>query len=156
MVTPRSDVFMTPAEVAAFLSEPRTMVLSTLERDGWPHAAAMWFILAGDEVLMWTYAKSQKAVNLRRDPRCALHAEDGLAYGELRGVLIQGSARLIEDFDGILEIGKALYERYTLPSTGLAVDQGPIVELERQARKRIGLAVPMERVASWDHRKLGN
>jgi PPOX class probable F420-dependent enzyme len=147
---------MTPAEVTAFLSEPRTMVLSTLERDGSPHAAAMWFAIENDEVLMWTYAKSQKAVNLRRDPRCALHVEDGLAYNELRGVLIQGEGRVIEEFEAILEIGKALYERYTLPSVGLPVEQGPIVELERQARKRVGIAVPLERVSSWDHSKLGN
>lgn len=132
------------------------MVLSTLERDGSPHAAAMWFAVDGDEVVMWTYAKSQKAVNLRRDPRCALHVEEGFAYNELRGVLIQGKARLIEEFDAIVEIGKALYERYTLPAVGVPVDRGPLVELERQARKRVGLAVPMERVASWDHRKLGN
>lgn len=105
---------------------------------------------------MWTYAKSQKAVNLRRDPRCALHAEDGLAYNELRGVLIQGPARLIDDYGSILAIGKSLYERYSLPASGIAVDDGPVVELERQARKRIGIAVPMTRVASWDHRKLGN
>lgn len=155
-MSPRSDVYMTPAEVAAFLSEPRTAVLSTLERDGSPHAAAMWFVPGEDEILMWTYAKSQKAVNLRRDPRCAVHAEDGLAYNELRGVLVQGRARLIEGFDDIVEIGKALYDRYTLPATGLPVDQGPIVEIERQAKKRIGIAVPMERIATWDHRKLGN
>lgn len=116
----------------------------------------MWFAVDGDEIVMWTYAKSQKAVNLRRDPRCALHVEEGLAYDELRGVLIQGKARLIEEFDAIVEIGKALYERYTLPAVGVPVDEGPIVELERQARKRVGIAVPMEQVASWDHRKLGN
>lgn len=153
---PRSDVYMTTEEIEAFLTEPRTAVLSTLDKDGSPHAAAMWFVLERDEILMWTYAKSQKAVNLRRDPRCAFHAEDGLAYEELRGVLIQGAARPIEDFDAIVAIGKALYDRYTLPATGLPVDQGAMAELERQARKRIGLAVPMDRVASWDHRKLGS
>lgn len=107
-------------------------------------------------MLMWTYAKSQKAVNLRRDRRCAVHAEDGLAYSELRGVLIQAEARLIDDFDQILGIGTALYERYTLPATGLPVDQGPLAEIERQAHKRVGIGIPMQRVSSWDHRKLGN
>jgi PPOX class probable F420-dependent enzyme len=147
---------MTAGEIKAFLAEPRTAVLSTLEKDGSPHAAAMWFVVKDSEVLMWTYAKSQKAANLRRDQRCALHAEDGLAYNELRGVLIQGRARLIEGFDDIVDIGKALYDRYTLPVTGLPVDRGPIVELERQAGKRVGIGVPMARIASWDLRKLGN
>ena len=156
MVSPRSDVYMTPEEVTSFLAEPRTAVLSTLERDGSPHAAAMWFVPGATEMLMWTYAKSQKAVNLRRDPRCAVHAEEGLAYNELRGVLIQAEARVIDDFDTILGIGTALYERYTLPATGLGLDQGPLAEIERQARKRVGIGIPMERVSSWDHRKLGN
>lgn len=155
-MSPRSDVFMTTAEARRFLEEPRNAVLSTLERDGSPHAAAMWFAVRGDEILMWTYRKSQKAVNLKRDPRCAVHVEDGVAYNELRGVLVQGPARLIEELDGILDIGIALYERYSLPATGVPVADGPIIELERQARKRVGIAVPMERVATWDHRKLGN
>lgn len=115
----------------------------------------MWFVPQPDQVLMWTYAKSQKAVNLRRDPRCALHVDDGLAYNELRGVLIQGEAQLIEDFETILEIGKGLYERYTLPATGVAADQ-IVSELERQAHKRVGIALPLARIASWDHGKLGN
>lgn len=155
-MSPRSDVYMTDEEVHTFLAEPRTAVLSTLEKDGSPHSAAMWFVVSGNEILMWTYAKSQKAVNLRRDPRCAIHAEDGLAYNELRGVLIKGQATVVEGFDEIVAIGKALYDRYTLPTTKLAVDQGPIVELERQAAKRVGIAVPMTDVSSWDHRKLGN
>jgi PPOX class probable F420-dependent enzyme len=147
---------MSSEEIRTFLDEPRTAVLSTLERDGWPHAAAMWFVLEEDRILMWTYAKSQKAVNLRRDPRCALHAEDGLAYNELKGVLIQGRGELLDDFEAILAIGKALYGRYSLPATGVAVEDGPIVELARQAHKRVGIAVPMARVTSWDHSKLGN
>ena len=154
-MSPRSDVYMSADEVGAFLAEPRTAVLSTLQRDGAPHAAAMWFVADEDEVRMWTYAKSQKAVNLRRDPRCALHAEDGLAYNELRGVLIQGEARLIEDFEAIVTIGVKLYERYTMPAIGVPVTDGPMAELERQARKRVGISLPLERVASWDHRKVG-
>lgn len=147
---------MTRDEVAAFLAQPRNIVLSTLERDGSPHSAAMWYVPDGDQVLMWTYTKSQKAINLRRDPRCSLHADEGLSYDELRGVMIQGSAALIEDFAAILDIGKRLYDRYTLPRTGLALDQGPIVEIGRQAHKRVGISVPMDRLASWDHRKVGN
>lgn len=146
---------MTPGEIRAFLAEPRNAVLSTLDRDGGPHAAAMWFVPGEQEVLMWTYAKSQKAVNLRRDPRCSLLVEDGLAYDELRGVLIQGSARLIETYDEIVGIGRALFGRYTSPETGNDIPDGPRAAIEQQAHKRVGVAVPMARLASWDHRKLG-
>jgi PPOX class probable F420-dependent enzyme len=147
---------MAPDEITRFLAAPRTAVLSSLDKDGAPHSAAMWFVAAGAEVLMWTYAKSQKAVNLRRDPRCALLAEEGLAYNELRGVLVTGAVTLIDDFESIRAIGIALYDRYTRPATGLPAEDGPMVEIERQARKRVGLSLPLTDVASWDHGKLGN
>jgi hypothetical protein len=41
-----------------------------------------------------------------------------------------------------------------LPVTGLPFEDGPIVEVERQARKRVAIVIPMEDVASWDHSKL--
>lgn len=146
---------MSSDEVARFLAEPRTAALSTLDGNGAPHAAGMWFAVGGPELLMWTYAKSQKAVNLRRDPRCALLVEDGVAYDELRGVLVTGSVTLLEALEDIRSIGIALYDRYTKPATGIAVEDGPIVEIERQARKRVGISLPLDDLASWDHRKLG-
>lgn len=145
---------MSRAEIVSFLAEPRNAVLSTLDRHGAPHAAAMWFLPGDEEVLMWTYGKSQKARNLARDARCSLLVDDGLAYGELRGVLIQGVARLIDDYDQILAIGRGLFTRYTSPETGNQIPEGPLAAIEQQAHKRVGIAVPMARLASWDHRKL--
>lgn len=146
---------MTQTEIADLLALPITGVLSTLDRSGAPHSAGMWFFHIDDEVRMWTYAKSQKAVNLKRDPRCAFLVEEGAAYNELRGVLVKGSARLVTDHAEIVAIGTALYDRYTLPATGVVVQDGPIVEIERQAHKRVGIALAMADVASWDHSKLG-
>ncbi|MEA2486447.1 MAG: hypothetical protein QOF16_101 [Actinomycetota bacterium] len=144
---------MTRAEIEAFLAEPRTAVLSTLERDGAPHMAAMWFVVHGDWIEMWTYAKSQKAVNLRRDPRVAALVEEGSSYNELKGVLIKGSAELVEGLDAIASIGRRLYERYTLPRTGVPVEVA-LGEIERQAAKRVGIRLQMRDIASWDHGKL--
>jgi PPOX class probable F420-dependent enzyme len=151
----RLDISMTADEVRTFLAVPDTGVLSTLGKRGLPHLAGMWFAPADDELQMWTYAKSQKAVNLRRDPRCALLVERGDRYTDLRGVLVRGEVRLIEDHDAIVRIGTALAERYSVPATGEAATRPPEVEIERQSSKRVGLALPLGRVVSWDHSKLG-
>lgn len=145
---------MTPAEIDDFLRAPRTAVLSTLARDGGPHSAGMWFVADGASIKMWTYAKSQKAVNLRRDARSAFLAEEGLVYRDLRGVLVRGAIELVTDFDAITEIGTSLYARYTEPRTGLAAEGPVLAEIERQASKRVGLVLPMTDVSSWDHSKL--
>jgi len=154
-VSPRRDVSMSPEEISSFLAAPRTAILASVFKDGSPHAAGMWFVADDAEIRMWTYAKSQKAVNLKRDPRCAFLVEEGVAYSELRGVLVTGSVSLVTTVANIVAIGRELYERYTLPATGVAAQEGPIVEIERQANKRIGLRLPLEDVASWDHSRLG-
>jgi PPOX class probable F420-dependent enzyme len=145
---------MTREEVAAFLRVPRTATLSTLAADGGPHSAGMWFVAADDVIRMWTYAKSQKTVNLRRDPRAAFLVEDGDEYSQLRGVLARGRVEIVDDFESIATIGKELYARYTEPRTGLPVAGDVLAEIERQARKRVGLVLPLLDVASWDHSKL--
>ena len=145
---------MTPEEVAYFLSRPLTAVLSTLARDGGPHSAGMWFAADGDALRMWTYAKSQKAVNLRRDARAAFLAEQGTAYDELRGVLVRGRAELVTDEEEVAAIGLRLYELYTQPSTGAPPEGAVLAEIDRQARKRVGIVLPRAEIASWDHSKL--
>jgi PPOX class probable F420-dependent enzyme len=136
-------------EVRALLGEPRSGILTTLSADGWPHPSAMWFVDREDGIWMWTYAKSQKAVNLRRDPRCSFLVEAGEMYGELRGVILRAKARLVTDYDDIVEIGKDLYERYVLPRSGAPYEGAPRASVEQQAHKRVGIVVPYERVASW-------
>ncbi|MGH2746744.1 MAG: pyridoxamine 5'-phosphate oxidase family protein [Actinomycetota bacterium] len=152
---PRVDTSMTEDEIHRFLDAPRTGVLSTVGPDGVPHSVGMWFARCGDEIRMWTYAKSQKAKNVRRSPGVGFLVEEGGTYSELRGVLVRGDAILLEDQDRVAEIGRLLYVRYTFPVTGVPVEDGPIEEIRRQATKRIGIALPLARVVSWDHGKLG-
>lgn len=137
-----------------FLRPPRAGVLATLDVKGWPHLSAMWFVPGDSEVRMWTYSKSQKALNLRRDPRAALLVEDGITYDSLRGVSLRGPVTLIEDGAEVRNIGIELYRRYTEPHSGIALEDGPLQGIERQSAKRVGLILAVEEVASWDHSKL--
>lgn len=145
---------MSEEEIHGFLTEVRAGVLTTLGVDGFPHSTAMWFIPRADEISMWAYSKSQKVKNLRRDPRVAFLVEAGIAYGELHGVLLRARARLVDDIESVGRIGIELYRRYEEARTGVDVMEGPIIEIERQATKRTGIVIGMERVASWDHRRL--
>jgi PPOX class probable F420-dependent enzyme len=146
----RQFIQMTKPEWRAFLAEERTAVLASTSPNGFPHLAAMWYLPKDDGMLMWTYAKSQKALNLRRDPRTSALIEAGERYDELRGVLIQGEARIIDEYDAVLDAGIELHARYSGNSDG---DQ-PQDALRREAGKRLLIRLPYERVISWDHRKL--
>src|SRR3954452_10285724 len=88
---------MSEDEITAFLEQNRTMTMATNGPNGVPHLIAMWYGLLDGKVYFETKAKSQKAVNLRRDPRIAVMLEAGDTYDQLRGISIEGTAHLIDD-----------------------------------------------------------
>lgn len=148
----RAKIVMTPAEVADFLQRSRTAAVASIGPTGLPHVVAMWYGLIGDAVYIETKAKSQKAVNLRRDPRMVFMVEAGNSYDTLRGVSLEGNAAIIEEADGeeYWAAAVSVYERYTGPYTK---DARPIVEF--MMNKRVVVRLVPQRVRSWDHRKLG-
>jgi PPOX class probable F420-dependent enzyme len=146
----RNLIRMNDEEIRAFLEEQRTLQVATIDHDGWPHLIAMWYVLIHDQVVFWTYAKSQKIVNLRRDDRLTCLVETGERYDELRGVQIKGRAIISDDRETVQRIGEAIWERYT----------GPLNDTTRQmvaaqAAKRVVISVKPVEIVSWDHRKLG-
>ncbi len=146
----RRQIRMSEAELAAFLDAQRTLVCATLGPRGRPHLAALWYVPAGGRLDCWTYAASQKARNLDRDPRASLLTEAGTTYQELRGVSLECDAELVHDREAVLDIGVALAVRHGA-TPGLELRAG----LARQAAKRVGIRFTPTRVSSWDHRKLG-
>lgn len=149
-VKQRDIIRMTPEEVDAFLHERRPMTMCTMNHDGSIHAVAMWYGFLEGAVALETKAKAQKAQNLRRDPRMTCMFEDGDYYEELRGVELVGRAEIIDDPDRMWELGVNLFERYYTPFTE---ELRPFVET--MLHKRIVVKLHVDRVVSWDHRKLG-
>jgi len=146
----RAQITMTDAETTTFLERSRIANLATLGRDGTPHLVAMWYGLIDGEIWFETKAKSQKAVNLRRDPRLTVLIEDGHTYDTLRGVSIEGHAEIVDDAESISKVGISVWERYTGP---YSEEVKPLVD--QMMNKRIAVRVAVDRVRSWDHRKLG-
>lgn len=143
---------MSPEEIDRFLVETRTISMATIGPSGLPHVVAMWFGLIDGKIYFETKAKSQKAVNLRRDPRIVCSAEAGLSYDQLRGVAVEGEATIIDDFtsDEYWAAGISVFERYQGAYTP---EMRPAVEM--MMNKRVVVRVDPTRVRSWDHRKLG-
>ena len=63
---------------------------------------------------------------------------------------IEGRATIVEDPEQLWAVGVDVWERYTGPYTDEAK---PLIEL--MLNKRVAVKVDVERVRSWDHRKLG-
>jgi nitroimidazol reductase NimA-like FMN-containing flavoprotein (pyridoxamine 5'-phosphate oxidase superfamily) len=148
---------MSVEDIAAFLAAPHVGVLSTMDPQGFPHSVGIYYLprLERDpfEFDMWVYGKSQKARNVARDPHAALLIEQGEPYEDLKGVLVRGRAVVIDVRDEVYALGREIYERYFLPRTGVAIDEGPAQRIVQQSAKRVILRLVSSRIASWDHSK---
>jgi PPOX class probable F420-dependent enzyme len=156
----RKDISFTPDELDAFLAEEMTLIVTTIGKDGHPHTAPMWFFMEGGKIVFRSFTKSQKIVNLRRDPRLTVLVERGIAYAELQGVMMRGTATLIDGTDDpeyVLESYRKLAARY--PMVGdepVELDDDALDQFfGRLAPKNTAVVFEPEKTASWDHTKLG-
>ena len=151
-MTQRSTIALTHSEQKAYIATARTLTLCTNGPHGYPHAVAMWFVVDDDgTVWMTTYGKAQKAVNVRRDPRVALHIESGHTYDALKGLLIRGDAEVVTDAEAVYQILRRVHEKMS----GAFPDAAGVEDVMRwQARKRVALKIKPRRISSWDHSKL--
>ena len=152
MAGKRSQIMMTDDEVQAYLDSERILNVATIGPSGYPHLVAMWFAMVDGKLVFWTYGKSQKIANLRRNPKMTGLVESGDSYDQLRGVELRGRGTIVDDYDAVLEIGKSVGVKYNGPS---ALDDAALPFFEAQATKRVGVIFEVEHATSWDHTKLG-
>jgi PPOX class probable F420-dependent enzyme len=150
-VNQRAAIRMTDAEVDEFLAGRHTMSWGTINHDGTIHIVAMWYGFLEGCVAIETKTKSQKARNVLRDPRVTCMVEAGDRYEDLRGVELVGRAEVVEEPDRIWTLGVSVFERYQGAYTE---DMRPFVEA--MLNKRVVIKLLVDRVVSWDHRKLSN
>jgi general stress protein 26 len=153
MPSRRDQIMLSNAEQAVLLGSERVAIVTSNGPRGWPHSMPMWFTVRDGVIWVWTYAKSQKVKNLKRDPKATVLIETGVEYTELRGIMVESEAVIHRDPALVAEFGKDLTIRY---SEGIdSVEGDAAATLEAQATKRVAISFPPVRVRSWDHRKLG-
>jgi len=154
MASRRELIQLSEQETRAYLDSRKTLIIVSNGRDGFPHPMPMWFYAddAGN-LYCTTFRKSQKVLNLRRDPKAALLLESGVEYTELKSVLIYADAEVIDDFDVVCDTLVKINTR------GQVVDEAQVEKLlgavSKTADKRVVLKFTPLRQVSWDHSKLG-
>lgn len=143
-------------QIGEFLATGRKLQVATLGPNGHPHVTTLWYVVRSGRITFRSFSKSQRIVNLRRDARLTVLVEAGDAYADLRGVMVKGRARLIDDRATVLEVYGLIASKYE--GGGADVDLDPDV-LEalfgKYSDKNTVVVVEPETVTSWDHRRLG-
>jgi len=147
----RTSIAMSDAEIDEYLHGRRTMNVASIGPDGRVHLVAMWYGFTGDGApAFWTYGRSQKILNLQRDPRITCLVESGDEYAQLRGVELVGTAAILDDRDEVMAVGRSVFERYNGEWS-----EGAAAAVATMGAKRVAVRIDVEKVVSWDHTKLG-
>ncbi|MFE7776379.1 PPOX class F420-dependent oxidoreductase [Streptomyces sp. NPDC057445] len=102
---------MTQEEWRAFVSEgTRTGKLATVNADGSPHVAPVWFLLDGDDIVLNTGKQTAKGRNLARDGRVALCVDDDRPPFSF--AVIRGRVELSEDLAELRHWATRIAARY--------------------------------------------
>ena len=125
---------------AKLLARERVCRVATAGKDGMPHVTPVCHVLADGKIYFATGGDSQKVRHLRANPHLAvlvdLYTDD---WSWLKGVMVQGTARLLRRGPEFRKIRTLLYQKYPHYPDESAVEESDDVIVE----------VTPARVASW-------
>lgn len=98
---------------AFLMAGTRTGILSTVRKDGRPHAAPVWFVLDGDVPVFMTGRETVKGRTLLRTGQAALTVDDSTPPFSF--VAITGRVEISTDLDEMLRWSVAIAARYMGP-----------------------------------------
>ncbi len=134
---------LTSDEVNEFLdSRPGWITLTTIGRDGYPHSVPIGYFRIGESVYVGCRDKTQKVMNVQRNPKASLSLESGSTMQDIKGILIQGDATVINTPDELLELTREAARRRGAPEAALPTSPPPGAAY---------IKVDPTRVISWDY-----
>lgn len=102
-----------PDHVRRFLSEPRYAVVATIDADGAPRQAVIWFLLDGDTIVVNSLHGRRWPTNLLRDPRVSIAVTDS---NEESWVGLTGTVEVVDEQEQAQADIAAMARRYNADS----------------------------------------
>lgn len=116
---------------ARLLERERVCRVATAGRRGMPHLVPVCQVVAGGKIYFASGNDGRKALNLAENPQVAvtvdLYSED---WAHLKGVMVQGRARLIPRGATFRRIRALLYKKYPQYPREAALDESDSVVVE--------------------------
>ena len=147
----RAEITLTEEEQRQMLDEGWTLQVASIGPKGFPHLVAMWYVVVDGLVHFTTFRRSQKIMNLKRDPKITVMLESGKTYAELKGLVIEGEAEIIDDVDTTSRIMSLVGSKYQ----GMPIPTETPESVMPMAQKRVTVRIKPVDIYSWDHAKLG-
>ena len=141
------------SEIDSFLAQGHTVIFTTIDAAGYPHAAPLWYVYLDGAIYVRTLARSLKAKNIARNNKVCCLVESGERWRDLNAVIVRGHANAVTDDAALARIQAALDAKYSsFRETRQALPQRT---QQHYSQSRVFFKVtPDKPIASWDNRKL--
>ena len=117
---------------------PRFGTLATINADGSPHQAVVWYLVEPDAVIVNSAEGRIWPANLRRDPRASLLVEDGYDY-----VTVRGDVAVVDDPEGGQADIASMARRYHWDDPAEAEE---LIERRFRRQRRVSFRLPFTAV----------
>jgi PPOX class probable F420-dependent enzyme len=147
------SVRLTEEEAWQLLASSHTGIVTTLRRDGWPVSLPVWFAVLGRAIYFRTPSRTRKVERLRRDDRVSFLVEGGLAWKELRAVVVTGRGRVLETGEESQRALEAIHAKYDRFRTAAA-------DMPERTRRHYSTPFvviridPVQPLLTWDNARL--
>ncbi len=92
---PPTPFIAIPEDIRAFIDDTRFATIGTIDPDGAPRQAVVWYTVEGDEIVLNSAVGRRWPSNLLRDPRVAFSVVD--ARDGYRWIGLSGLVTVLED-----------------------------------------------------------
>lgn len=115
-------------KIEKLIARERVCRVATTGSSGVPHVVPVVHVLIGGRLYFASERAAKKVENLRANPHVAatvdLYAED---WSNLKGVMVQGTAELIERGPRFRKVRRLLYEKYPQYPEEAALEEGDVI-----------------------------
>jgi nitroimidazol reductase NimA-like FMN-containing flavoprotein (pyridoxamine 5'-phosphate oxidase superfamily) len=116
---------------AELLRWERVCRVATAGKGGWPHSVPVCHVLHAGRIYFASGAEGRKVLNIMANPRATITVDlYSEAWESLKGVMVQGRARLIERGARFRKVRALLYRKYPQYPIEAALDEKDSVIVE--------------------------
>jgi PPOX class probable F420-dependent enzyme len=133
-----------PARIREFLDDIHFATIATIDPDGTPRQAVIWYTLDGDELVLNSALGRRWPANLQRDPRISVAVTD--RHDGYRWVGLTGRVTVVEDQATAQADIAGMARRYHADDPAHAED---LIRTRFERQTRISFRVPI--VDVYDH-----
>jgi PPOX class probable F420-dependent enzyme len=120
-----------PRKAARLLEWERVARVATVSGDGTPHVVPVCHVLAGGKLYFGSGRRGTKVRNVRANPRATVTVDlYSDAWEALKGVMVQGTATIIERGPRFRRLRARLYRKYAQYASDAALGETDSVIIE--------------------------